>query len=98
MSISIIPDTVTITTDDRETLQTVLSVLARDVVDVLVCVRTRRLPDGTDMVVLPRTPDQQPGHLYGAAPVDTAARAPVEPFPVIPYDEITGIHIYTARR
>ena len=94
MSICIIPDAITISTDDAEVRLGVLRVLLREAVDDVITVRTLDQPDGIDMHVLARRPDQLVDHLYGAAHFDNEAPLPDVPFPVIPYGRITGIHFY----
>ena len=94
MSIAIVPDTITISTDDTEVRIGVLRMLLRNAAGYVVTVRTLDEPDGTDLYVIARRPDHHADHLYGAAQVDNDRPMPDVPFPVIPYGRITGIHIY----
>ena len=67
MSIAIVPDTITISTDDTEVRIGVLRMLLRNAAGYVVTVRTLDEPDGTDLYVLAPRPDQHADHLYGAA-------------------------------
>lgn len=94
MSIGIVPDTITISTDDADVRLGALRMLLRHAVGYVVTVRTLDEPDGIDVYVLPARPDQLVDHLYGAAHLGDDMPLPDVPFPVIPYSRITGIHIY----
>jgi hypothetical protein len=94
MSIAIVPDTITISTDDPDVRLGVLRMLVRHAAGSVVTVRTLDQPDGTDLYVLDTQPGQLIDHLYGAAHFDNDTPLPDVPFPVIAYGRITGIHIY----
>ena len=94
MSIAIIPDAITISADDADVRLGVLRMLLRHAEGDVIAVRTLDQPDGVDLYVLPRRPDQLTDHLYGTAHVDNGAPLPDVPFPVIAYDRITALHLY----
>lgn len=94
MSIAIVPDTLTISTDDTAVHLGVLRMLLRNAAGYIVTVRTLEEPDGIDVYVLATRPDQLVDHLYGAAHLGDHMPLPAVPFPVIAYSRIVGIHIY----
>jgi len=63
MSCPVLPDHITISTSDPDTLHAVIDLLVRHHIDHVVTVTTRRHPDGLTFTIS----DRQPGHVYGAA-------------------------------